>query len=120
MLATVFLIVASALTANAKLGINCRGSAKCSVLWGPSDAAQQLTNVIQHIDTNRWYVQPIFPSRCQPPDSHIPNRYMNGEHIACVGNRAGNGGGYCAFLQKTGGTNGGVIKNLAHYITDHG
>ncbi|KAB8221348.1 killer toxin [Aspergillus novoparasiticus] len=100
MLAIVFLIVASALTANAKLGINCRGSAKCSVLWGPSDAAQQLTNVIQHIDTNRWY--------------------MNGEHIACVGNQAGNGGGYCAFLQKTGGTNGGVIKNLAHYITDHG
>ena len=45
---------------------------------------------------------------------------MNGEHIACVGNQAGNGGGYCAFLQKTGGTNGGVIKNLAHYITDHG
>ncbi|KAF7596455.1 hypothetical protein BBP40_001762 [Aspergillus hancockii] len=47
-------------------------------------------------------------------------RYYNGEHIACVGNQAGNGGGYCAFLQKTGGTNGGVIKNLAHYIPEHG
>ncbi|EAW10839.1 uncharacterized protein ACLA_053130 [Aspergillus clavatus NRRL 1] len=99
MLATTLIMVASALSANA-LGINCRGSAKCSALWGPSDAAKQLTNVIQGIDTNRWY--------------------LNGEHIACVGNDAGNGGGYCAFLQKTGGTNGGVIKNLAHYINDHG
>jgi hypothetical protein len=55
------------------------------------------------------------------PTSHAGCfRYLNGEHIACVGNQAGNGGGYCAFLQKTGGTNGAKIKELAHYIPDHG
>lgn len=47
-------------------------------------------------------------------------RYLNGEHIACVGNQAGNGGGYCAFLQGTRGANGGKIKELAHNIPDHG
>lgn len=89
----------AAVGANA-LGINCRGSAKCSGLYGPSDTARSLTNAINGINTSRWY--------------------LNGEQIACVGNETGNGGGYCAFLQKTGGTTGAVIKNLAHYINDHG
>ncbi|KAJ5475959.1 hypothetical protein N7475_001688 [Penicillium sp. IBT 31633x] len=40
--------------------------------------------------------------------------------VNALGNEAGNGGGYCAFLQGTGGTNGGKIKELAHYIPDHG
>ncbi|CAG7942292.1 unnamed protein product [Penicillium salamii] len=89
-----------AVAVNAALGINCRGSAKCSGLWGPDNVANNLKKSIDGIDTNRWY--------------------YNGEHIACVSNQAGNGGGYCAFLQGTGGTNGGKIKELAHYIPDHG
>ncbi|KAF4770901.1 hypothetical protein HAV15_012315 [Penicillium sp. str.  len=88
-----------AVTVNA-LGINCRGSAKCSGLWGSDNVASNLKNAIDSIDTNRWY--------------------LNGEHIACVGNQAGNGGGYCAFLQGTRGANGGKIKELAHNIPDHG
>ncbi|KAE8351729.1 killer toxin [Aspergillus coremiiformis] len=90
-------------SSEAKLGINCRGSANCNTFGiANSQIAVQLKHAIDGIDTNRWY--------------------NNGEHIACVGSGAritGNGG-FCAFLQNTGGTNGGVIKSLAHYIPEHG
>ncbi|KAJ5142874.1 uncharacterized protein N7515_001661 [Penicillium bovifimosum] len=98
-LATFLAIVLPAISANA-LGINCRGSAKCSGLYGPDNVANDLKSAIDGIDVNRWY--------------------YNGEQIACVGNQAGNGGGYCAFLQNTGGTNGQWIKDIAHYIPEHG
>ncbi|CEI60144.1 unnamed protein product [Fusarium venenatum] len=94
------LTLAGAISSTDALGINCRGSSKCSALFGSSSVARDLTNVINNIDENRWY--------------------RNGEHIACVGNQAGNGGGYCAFLQNTGGAPGRNIKGLAHFITDHG
>lgn len=42
-----------AVTVNA-LGINCRGSAKCSGLWGSDNVASNLKNAIDSIDTNRW------------------------------------------------------------------
>ncbi|KAB8221349.1 killer toxin [Aspergillus novoparasiticus] len=88
-------------SSEAKLGINCRGSANCNT-FGNTQMAFQLKHAIDGIDPNRWY--------------------NNGEHIACVGSGAritGNGG-FCAFLQNTGGTNGAVIKSLAHYIPEHG
>ncbi|XEV04561.1 hypothetical protein FSHL1_009848 [Fusarium sambucinum] len=94
------LTLTGAISSTDALGINCRGSSKCSQIWGPDNVARDLTNVINKIDGNRWY--------------------RNGEHIACVGNQAGNGGGYCAFLQNTSGAPGRNIKGLAHFIPDHG
>ncbi|CAG8238419.1 unnamed protein product [Penicillium salamii] len=98
-----FVVLALSLTgsATAALGINCRGSANCNT-FGDNQMAIQLTRAIEGIDTNRWY--------------------NNGEHIACIGSGAGitGNGGFCAFLQGTGGTNGGKIKELAHYIPEHG
>jgi hypothetical protein len=77
------------------LGINCRGSGYCT--WNDDKntyEARTLTYFINGIDGGRWY--------------------NNGEHIACTPS------GICAFLQKTGGTWGSKIKELAHYIPDHG
>jgi hypothetical protein len=97
----VVLLALSLTGSTTALGINCRGSANCNT-FGDNQMAVALTHAIDGIDTNRWY--------------------NNGDHIACVGSGApitGNGG-FCAFLQGTGGTNGGKIKELAHYIPEHG
>ncbi|KAF4771183.1 hypothetical protein HAV15_012316 [Penicillium sp. str.  len=97
----IVLLTLSLTASTTALGINCRGSANCNT-FGNNQIAAQLTHAISGIDTNRWY--------------------NNGDHIACVGSGApitGNGG-FCAFLQGTGGTNGGKIKDLAHYIPEHG
>lgn len=95
-------LLALSLTATTNaLGINCQGSANCNT-FGNNQIAAQLTHAISGIDTNRWY--------------------SNGDRIACAGSGApitGNGG-FCAFLQNTGGANGGKIKDLAHYIPEHG
>lgn len=96
------LVIAFSLaTSSSALGINCRGSANCNT-FGDNQVAAQLKHAIDGIDSNRWY--------------------QNGQHIACIGTVAPitGKGGFCAFLQKTGGTNGAVIKNLAHYIPEHG
>lgn len=73
------------------LGINCRGSEECS--WANSGVARSLVDHIDGIDNNRWY--------------------NNGQQIACTAS-------ICAFLQNTGGTWGREIRELAHYIPDHG
>ncbi|KAM0226666.1 hypothetical protein ACHAPO_012169 [Fusarium lateritium] len=105
------LTLTGAISSTDALGINCRGSSKCSQIWGPDNVARDLTNVINKIDGNRWQV-------CRT--HNLAAQYRNGEHIACVGNQAGNGGGYCAFLQNTSGAPGRNIKGLAHFIPDHG
>ncbi|KAJ5142873.1 killer toxin [Penicillium bovifimosum] len=97
----IILLALSFTGSTAALGINCRGSANCNT-FGNSQIAVSLTHAIDGIDPNRWY--------------------NNGEHIACVGTGApitGNGG-FCAFLQNTGGTNGAWIKSIAHNIPEHG
>lgn len=84
------------------LGINCRGSGNCDT-FGDGQGASKLTHIItSQVDDNRWY--------------------NNGEQIACVGtgNTWTGSGGFCAFLQNTGGTNGGKLKELAPYIHQHG
>jgi hypothetical protein len=89
-----FVIVALLKPASA-LGINCQGSSVCGAADG--NVAQDLTNYINGIDQNR--------------------RYANGQQIACIPTRAG---GYCAFLQNTGGALGRDILRIAHYIPEHG
>ena len=56
--------------------------------------AWALVGAIDNIDVGRWY--------------------SNGEKIACTDSNI------CAFLQYTGGFQGQKIKDVAHYITDHG
>ncbi|PPR01670.1 hypothetical protein CVT24_001499 [Panaeolus cyanescens] len=80
------------------VGINCQGSSLCSG-W-PSNTVQQLNNYIQGIPDNAWY--------------------NNGQQIACAVSSASGGNSICAFLQKTGGTNGKVLKQLAPFIPGHG
>ncbi|XEV04560.1 hypothetical protein FSHL1_009847 [Fusarium sambucinum] len=95
------LVAFSLVSSTSALGINCRGSANCNT-FGKDQMAFQLTHAIDGINQNRWY--------------------NNGDLIACVGTDApitGNGG-FCAFLQGTGGAPGRNIKGLAHYIPDHG
>ncbi|KAI9780168.1 MAG: hypothetical protein M1839_007005 [Geoglossum umbratile] len=77
------------------LGINCGGSAYCT-LNGSANGyeAQTLSLFINGVDDNRYY--------------------KGGEHIACTP------ANICAFLQKTDGARGADIKRLAHYIPDHG
>ena len=71
-------------------GINCKGSSKCS-----RGSAWPLADAITYgIDVDRWY--------------------NNGEHVACASN------GVCAFLQNTGGWQGRKIKEVAHFIPEHG
>ncbi|CAG7997024.1 unnamed protein product [Penicillium salamii] len=84
------------------LGINCRGSGNCNTFGNGLVAVELASKIIHEIDPNRWY--------------------NNGEHIACVGsgNTWTGSGGFCAFLQNTGGTNGAKLQELAGYIPDHG
>jgi hypothetical protein len=91
----------SLVSSTSALGINCRGSANCNT-FGNDQIAFELTQAIAGISLDRWY--------------------DNGQHIACVGTGApitGNGG-FCAFLQNTGGAPGRNIKGLAHFIPEHG
>lgn len=81
-------------------GINCRGSAECSI--GPSVADLALKYIISDagsIDPNRWY--------------------NNGDHIICStwGDALD---GACAFLQNTNGAHGYQIKPLLQALSDHG
>lgn len=46
-------LLLSAVSVNA-LGINCRGSGKCTGLWGPDNVANDLKKAIDGINTGRW------------------------------------------------------------------
>ncbi|KAI9775167.1 MAG: hypothetical protein M1839_001418 [Geoglossum umbratile] len=102
---TAALAAATAISSVAALGINCQGSG-----WCPSaraNVAMDLNDLIQGIDSNRWY--------------------KNGEWIACAQSEGDFGAdtakgdvGFCAFLQNTGGTWGSIIKQLAPEIPKHG
>ncbi|KAI9815217.1 MAG: hypothetical protein M1826_002077 [Phylliscum demangeonii] len=98
LLATLGLVAAAAtglLPTGQALGINCRGGRGCDLLPVVSGArcAIDLVRYMEKIDPQRWY--------------------RAGEHIACCDE-------YCAFLQDIDGGWGGKIKELAHYIPDHG
>ncbi|KAI9862249.1 MAG: hypothetical protein M1813_004724 [Trichoglossum hirsutum] len=101
---TAALVAATAISSVAALGINCGGSGWCSS--ARANVADNLNNLIQGIDPNRWY--------------------KNGEWIACTQSdgdfvvEASGSVGFCAFLQNTGGTWGSIIKQLAPEIPKHG
>jgi hypothetical protein len=73
------------------LGINCRGSSQCGNT--PKSVAQDLTNFINNINSDRWY--------------------NDDEIIGCGTDNI------CAYLKGTGGASGQKIKEIAHYIPEH-
>lgn len=97
---TGLLAIAALAASTSALGINCKGSALCSATTD-GGVAQQLKEYIDRIDTSRYY--------------------NNGQQIACDKVQAIEGSvTICAFLQNSNGAPGSSIKELAHYIPDHG
>src|SRR5580658_3283021 len=97
-LPTSLFIIAIFLSSASALGINCRGSIRCSEASSPPALAHVLTADISGIDQGRWY--------------------NDGEQIACELDEDSNH--FCAFLQNTGGAWGSDILRLAPYIPGHG
>jgi hypothetical protein len=102
---TTALLAAAVIGCVAGEGINCEGSGWCAS--ANSNVAQDLSNLLQGVDPNRWY--------------------NNGEWIGCVQSDgsfgvpdASGNVGFCAFLQNSGGDWGSVIKSLAPDIPGHG
>jgi hypothetical protein len=104
-ISSITILAAAIISQVSALGINCKGSGWCTS--ATSDVAHCLNELIQTIDSNRWY--------------------NNEQHIACCQSDgkfglpdAEGSVGFCAYLQKSGGAPGSSIKKLGPYIPNHG
>ena len=112
---TSLLTLFSSLHVTAGLGVNCRGSSQCSLVFNSVGT----TNLIENFNESLWMGNnPLLPYGPINDDAI----YHWGEHIMCARNSHLAQGSICLFLQGEGGAgaSGNIIKKSIRKLAEHG